>query len=501
MRTTFFAALLLFVAVSFAEDWIEFQPPMMDDVTVDPLRFTQQGTPFDLSDPMFNPLEHGQSCKASRSGKTTKDKLAVNYEFTGREGLEYLEIRTKIKIDKPGFNIGGVFTTDLPKAGAIRVRINDPSGETHQHTLGYPKGTPIFAKIETSPDGIWGGDGDKKLQFPCEIVSILLDKPEPGFKGKGALEITDLVLYETVELRDVLKIEFAADSPPGFLFEGNGTLKLRLTPKNLKEGEKLFMVDSDLRSAYGEHWVVKAGYAEYKDRIKEFRIMIGEIGDTDYLYPSLTDIEQFKINRMFYDDKFKEFQKNIATKIQLAEAMEKLYGVSSDGTIFEIHVDTPGAARIVLYPNIVMPDYPNKGSEISALPVSFPFGSIKPNTPLDDRLGVCTHYQQGWNTNSLDFVAKAGFGMIRDEMTWGNVEREKGVLVLPNYAAYIDKVLEKKIEPLLILNYSNRFYDNNNFPVSDEAVAGFANYSRFLAEQFKGRVKYFEVWNEWTGGC
>ena len=185
MRTTFFAALLLFVAVSFAEDWIEFQPPMMDDVTVDPLRFTQQGTPFDLSDPMFNPLEHGQSAKASRSGKTTKDKLAVNYEFTGREGLEYLEIRTKIKIDKPGFNIGGVFTTDLPKAGAIRVRINDPSGETHQHTLGYPKGTPIFAKIETSPDGIWGGDGDKKLQFPCEIVSILLDKPEPGFKGRG----------------------------------------------------------------------------------------------------------------------------------------------------------------------------------------------------------------------------------------------------------------------------------------------------------------------------
>ena len=165
--------------------------------------------------------------------------------------------------------------------------------------------------------------------------------------------------------------------------------------------------------------------------------------------------------------------------------------------IFEGSISRPGAARVVLTGVIKN----SEGKETGIIPVSFSFGSIKPNTPLDDRLGVCTHYQQGWNTNSLDFVAKVGFGMIRDEMTWGNVEQQKGVLALPNYAAYIDKVLEKKIEPLLILNYSNRFYDNNNFPVSDEAVAGFANYSRFLAEQFKGRVKYFEVWNEWTGGC
>ena len=228
MRTTFFALFFLFAAVSFAEEWIEFTPPMMDDVTVDPLRFIQQGESFDLSDPMFQVVEHGQSASGKRSNKTTKDKLVIDYEFAGRNGLEYLDIQTNIKIDKPGLYLGGLFTTDLPKAGAVKVRLRDPSGEIHQHTLGYPTksrgrsaaqspDTPIFAPIESAPKDSWGGDGDKVLQFPCTIVSILLDRPEPQFKGKGTLEITNLALYEETELRDVMKIKFAADSPPAFV--------------------------------------------------------------------------------------------------------------------------------------------------------------------------------------------------------------------------------------------------------------------------------------------
>jgi hypothetical protein len=146
--------------------------------------------------------------------------------------------------------------------------------------------------------------------------------------------------------------------------------------------------------------------------------------------------------------------------------------------VFEIPITAPGAARIVFTPFAGKPEQNDnsKDQEIPGIPASFSFGMINPNTPLDDRLGVCTHYQQGWNTNTLDFVAKAGFGMIRDEMSWGSIERQKGVLALPNYATYIDKAREKKIEPLVLLNYSNRFYDNNGFPSSVEAVAGFANY-------------------------
>ncbi len=538
MRTFFLAVLFLCATVSFAAEWIEFQPPQMDDVTVDPLRFTQEGKSFDLSDPAFKPIEHGQSCKATRSDGTTKEKLVVDYEFTGKEGLEYLEIKTNITVEKPGFNLGGIFKTlsqepgsAVPvKAGAIRVRLMDPSGETHQHTLGQPNGIPIFAKIEKSPGDIWGGDGDKQLQFPCRVVSVLLDKPEKGFKGKGTLEITGLALYEAVELRDALKIEFAADSPPGLLFTQNtpqqsptrqrgeraqsladasgserNVLKLRLTPKNLKDDETLLCFPDDRTTQMGRALDEMVGEAE------------NGVGN-----PPFIDADRITINGIIVKEKQKELEKEIANSrskdkddflapmMDAVAAMILVSIIPKEGAIVEIPIAAPGAIRAVFVPHIAKADPKDPSSKLNlssdavtpCVPVMFSFGAIKPNTPLDSRLGVCTHYQQGWNTNSLDFVAKAGFGMIRDEMTWSSTERKKGELeIAPRWNEYVDKAIQRKIDPLVILDYSNRFYDDNGFPVSDEAVAGFANYGKFITEQFKGRVKYFEVWNEWTGGC
>ena len=443
MRIALVAALLFLTPALFAEEWIEFTPPMMDDVTIDPLRFIQHGESFDLANPAFRPIEHGQSAKATRSDKTSKDKLVIDCEFVGREGLEYLEVQTNIKIDKPGLHLGGAFAADFPRSsGTIRVRLRDPSGETHQHTLGVSNGTMIFAPIVSSTEGSWGGDGDKTLQFPCEIASFILDRPGAGFVGKGTLEITELALFEEIELRDVLKIEFAADSPAGLLFENeNETLIFRLTPKNLNEGEVVYYV-FDHRSAPGG----------------------------------------FPAGR--------ETERRPPSPMQLSGAADAVHRI-------QIGQNYPGAVRVVITGYVQNAD----GERVNILPVSFSYGSIVPNTPQDARLGVCTHYQQGWNTNSMDFAVKAGFGMIRDEMTWSNVERQKGVLALPPYAPYIDLACSKGLEPLLLLNYSNWFYDDNGFPASDEAVAGFANYCRFIAENFKGRIKYYEIWNEWFIGC
>jgi len=36
-------------------------------------------------------------------------------------------------------------------------------------------------------------------------------------------------------------------------------------------------------------------------------------------------------------------------------------------------------------------------------------------------------------------------------------------------------------------------------PTTDEAIEGFANYCRFMVNHFRGRVKYFEIWNEEDG--
>jgi len=73
---------------------------------------------------------------------------------------------------------------------------------------------------------------------------------------------------------------------------------------------------------------------------------------------------------------------------------------------------------------------------------------------------------------------------------------------LPAYAdAYVRRALDHGLEPLIILDYANRHYDNNGFPNSPEAIAGFARYGATLAKALRGRVHNYEVWNEWTIGC
>ena len=98
---------------------------------------------------------------------------------------------------------------------------------------------------------------------------------------------------------------------------------------------------------------------------------------------------------------------------------------------------------------------------------------------------------------ALDLCRDAGVKLVRDEIHWDRVEREKGVLSIEgNIIANVENTVKAGIDPMIILDYGNKFYDNGNAPVSKEAVEGFARYCEFMARTFKGRIKYWEVWNE-----
>ena len=57
------------------------------------------------------------------------------------------------------------------------------------------------------------------------------------------------------------------------------------------------------------------------------------------------------------------------------------------------------------------------------------------------------------------------------------------------------------INPLIILDYGNKNYDNGQKPLSEDAIKGFSNYANFLSSYFKGKVKIYEIWNKWGGGA
>ena len=117
-------------------------------------------------------------------------------------------------------------------------------------------------------------------------------------------------------------------------------------------------------------------------------------------------------------------------------------------------------------------------------------------------LGVATHLtrQPRPIDQSLDALAAAGVMSLRDDAGWGRVEQQRGVLKIPaQWDEVIDGAVARGIEPLLILDYGNKFYGGGK-PTSEEEIAAFVRYAQFLAQHFKGRVKRYEVWNEWDRG-
>ncbi len=117
--------------------------------------------------------------------------------------------------------------------------------------------------------------------------------------------------------------------------------------------------------------------------------------------------------------------------------------------------------------------------------------------------GVCTHFaqQKGDIESDLELVTIAGAGRTRDEMYWSLSEQRKGIVEIPiEWDRWVDKAVEKKLKPLVILDYGNQFYDDGDAPYTLNGFEAFTKYAISIVKHFIGRVNYFEIWNEWNIG-
>ncbi len=109
-------------------------------------------------------------------------------------------------------------------------------------------------------------------------------------------------------------------------------------------------------------------------------------------------------------------------------------------------------------------------------------------------------------------------GQWGDKTDWATVEKTKGVYRIdPEVDRAINQSVKAGVEILMTLDYGNNLYqtlkDAPDFgptwhrghpflqcaPTTPQAIQGFANYCAFMARHFRGRVKYFEIWNEENG--
>jgi hypothetical protein len=109
-------------------------------------------------------------------------------------------------------------------------------------------------------------------------------------------------------------------------------------------------------------------------------------------------------------------------------------------------------------------------------------------------------------------------GQWGDKTDWATVEKTRGVYTIdPEMDQAITESVKKGVNIMMGLNYGNLLYQKMRdsidlgptwhrghpflqcAPTTEEAIEGFANYCRFMVNHFRGRVKYFEIWNEEDG--
>lgn len=128
---------------------------------------------------------------------------------------------------------------------------------------------------------------------------------------------------------------------------------------------------------------------------------------------------------------------------------------------------------------------------------------LVPATAHGILFGVGTHFINYPHAQPLllDLAQKVGFNSVRANPDWSEVESEKGVYKIPTaWDQFVDRARQRGMEPLLLLAYGNKLYDHGKLPRSEGAIKAFARYAAFVALHFRGKVTYYEIWNEWNTG-
>jgi hypothetical protein len=133
-------------------------------------------------------------------------------------------------------------------------------------------------------------------------------------------------------------------------------------------------------------------------------------------------------------------------------------------------------------------------------------GHLLGETDVPSGLGVNVHFTAG-HADALRQIRDFGFQIVRTDLLWAEVERERGTYDWRPFDALVADVRTAGLVPLLILAYSNPLYSprvagNENIPSRSfaapkqgEAREAFMRFARAAAEHFGTNV-IWEVWNE-----
>jgi len=101
----------------------------------------------------------------------------------------------------------------------------------------------------------------------------------------------------------------------------------------------------------------------------------------------------------------------------------------------------------------------------------------------------------------VEMIAAAGFGFVRMDFPWANIERQKGIYDFSGYEDLVRVFAGRGIRSLIILAYGNPLYDSSPAPFhmgprTDQVRQAFARFAAAAAAKFKEWGVIWEIWNE-----
>lgn len=129
--------------------------------------------------------------------------LRVDYAFAADKELEYIQLVGAAAVFTNKSQSVGFWYKNTGVPLPMKLRLLDASGECHQMDF---VSTPsqdwqfVVCKLDGG-SAAWGGDGNKRMDFPCRFDSICLDRPKVGYKGKGSFWIDDLAILKPAPAR------------------------------------------------------------------------------------------------------------------------------------------------------------------------------------------------------------------------------------------------------------------------------------------------------------
>ncbi|MDP2905218.1 MAG: beta-galactosidase [Candidatus Omnitrophota bacterium] len=94
-------------------------------------------------------------------------------------------------------------------------------------------------------------------------------------------------------------------------------------------------------------------------------------------------------------------------------------------------------------------------------------------------------------------MKKAGVGCVRMDFLWEDIEPQQGKFDFSKYDMIVDTVEAAGIQILGILDYTASWASAGgqwNDPIKDNKL--FVNFASEVIRRYKGRIKYWELWNE-----